>query len=215
MFWWSLPKYILEIQFVLVDLFIAGSETTSTTLSWSFLYLSKFPEVQKKLQEEIDKVIGNSRLPSLTDRPSMIYTQAVIHEVLRYSTLAPFGLFHNTNREVQLGGYTIPKNTMIMPNLYAAHFDENLWEDPHRFNPERFISNGEFKRNDAFMAFSTGKRACLGESLARDELFLFMTSLFQRFVVSTEVERSEIDISPNVSSMLTPKPHKFILQERY
>jgi len=142
----------------------------------------------------------------------MPYTQAVIHEILRYSSLLPFSVFHNTVKEVKLGGYTIPKDTLIIPNLYAAHFDEEAWGDPENFRPERFINEkGQFEKNDALMAFSYGKRVCLGESLARDELYIFLVSLFQRFEVSCETEPN---ITPDVSGVLSPKSHNFILKDR-
>jgi len=202
-----------EINWVLVDLFIAGTETTSTTLSWTFMYLSKHQEVQKKLQQEIDKVVGNSRLPSVADRPMMHYAQAVMHETLRYASFIPFSLFHNTIHDTEFGGYSIPKDTMIIPNLWAVHHDPAIWGDPETFRPERFLNDkGEFQKNENFLAFSTGKRVCLGETLARDEYFIFLTSLFQRFEVRPD---GEIDLEPFVGMVLSPKPNNFILKERF
>jgi cytochrome P450 len=177
------------------------------------MYLSKYLSVQEKLQKELDEVIGVSRLPNLADRIQLPYTQSVIHEILRFSSLAPLSIFHNTTKDVQLAGFTIPKNTMFIPNLYAANFDKKIWKDPENFRPERFINEqGQFEKNDALMAFSYGKRACLGETLARDELFLFFASLFQRFYVICE---TEVDITPFPGTILTPNPHNFILKERF
>jgi cytochrome P450 len=174
--------------------------------------MAKNLNIQRKLQDELDKVVGKSRLPALNDRSELPYTQAVINELLRYSSLVPFSLFHKATKDVQLAGYTIPKDTMMIPNLYAAHFDKKTWKDPENFRPERFINDqGQYEKNDAVMAFSYGKRACLGETLARDELFLFFTSIFQRFTVECE---TEIDLTPIVGAVLSPKSHKFILKER-
>jgi hypothetical protein len=204
-----------SVYFAVLDLFIAGAETTSTTLMWEFLYLAKFPHVQKKLQEEISRVVGNSRLPSLTDRPSMPYTEAVIHEVMRYSSLVALGVMHSTVRDVELNGYIIPKDTMVMHNAYGIHFDEKIWGDPKNFRPERFLNkHGAFTKHEAFMPFSTGKRVCLGETLARDELFLFTTSLFQTFTVGPVTTPEELSLEANVGGVLSPKHHNFILTVR-
>ncbi|XP_071343745.1 cytochrome P450 2J6-like isoform X2 [Trachinotus anak] len=92
-----------------LDLFVAGSETTSTTLRWAFLYMAKYPEIQEKVQAEIDRVIGQSRQPSMDDRVNLPYTDAVVHEVQRMGNIVPLSLPHATNRSIQLGGYTIPK----------------------------------------------------------------------------------------------------------
>uniref|UniRef100_A0A3P9BIU2 Cytochrome P450 2J6 n=1 Tax=Maylandia zebra TaxID=106582 RepID=A0A3P9BIU2_9CICH len=92
-----------------LDLFVAGSETTSTTLRWAFLYMAKYPEIQEKVQAEIDREIGESRQPSMEDRANLPYTDAVIHEIQRIGNIAPLGVPHVTNRDVELGGYTVPK----------------------------------------------------------------------------------------------------------
>ncbi|XP_041863324.1 cytochrome P450 2J4-like [Melanotaenia boesemani] len=168
-----------------LDLFVAGSETTSTTLRWAFLYMAKYPEIQEKVQAEIDQVIGQSRQPSMEDRTKLPYTDAVIHEIQRMGNIVPLSLPHATNKEVQLGGYTIPKGVMIIPNLASALFDENEWETPFTFNPGHFLSEeGKFVKRAAFIPFSAGKRLCLGENLARMELFLFFTSFMQHFTFS-------------------------------
>src|SRR5690348_3513510 len=178
----------MSILFAVFDLFLAGAETTSTTLTWIFLYMARHPHIQEKLAEEIQRVVGNSRLPSLTDRPEMPYTEAVIHEVMRKVTLVPISVFHSTMEDVEFHGYQIPKETIVMINLYEVHNNIGLWGDPENFRPERFLSKDgtKFERREGFVPFSTGKRVCLGETLARDELFLFTSALFQAFEVSVD-----------------------------
>ncbi|GAA6236430.1 cytochrome P450 2J2-like, partial [Lates japonicus] len=138
-----------------------------------------------KVQAEIDRVIGQSKQPSTEDRPSLPYTDAVIHEVQRISNIVPLSLPHVTTRDIQLGGYTIPKGVTIIPNLTSVLFDKNEWETPYTFNPGHFLNEeGKFVKRAAFIPFSAGKRVCLGENLARMELFLFFTSFMQHFTFS-------------------------------
>uniref|UniRef100_A0A673ATH9 Cytochrome P450 2J2-like n=1 Tax=Sphaeramia orbicularis TaxID=375764 RepID=A0A673ATH9_9TELE len=168
-----------------LDLFGAGSETTSTTLRWAFLYMVKYPEIQERVQAEIDSVIGQSRPPSVDDRADLPYTDAVIHEVQRMGNIVPLSLPHVTNRDVHLRGYTIPKGVTIIPNLTSVLFDKREWKTPFTFNPGHFLNEeGKFVKPAAFIPFSAGKRLCLGENLARMELFLFFTSFMQRFTFS-------------------------------
>ncbi|CAG7732710.1 unnamed protein product, partial [Allacma fusca] len=115
---------------------MAGAETTSTTLAWMCAYLICHPQVQEKLQDEIDRVVGRERLPNLSNRSSMPYTEAVINESMRFSTIIPFSIFHKVSEDIEFHGYSIPKDTMIAPNFYTAHFDEDVWGDPHNFRPE-------------------------------------------------------------------------------
>ncbi|KAG2461216.1 CP2J2 protein, partial [Polypterus senegalus] len=165
-----------------LDLIIAGTETSSTTLRWALLYMMKHQQVQEKVHEEIDRVIGQARQPSMDDRPNMPYTDAVIHEVQRISNIVPLNLPRLTTKDTTLGGYFIPEGTQIIPNLTSVLFDKNEWETPDSFNPRHFLdASGAFVRKEAFMPFSAGQRICLGENLAKMELFLFFTSLLQKF----------------------------------
>uniref|UniRef100_A0A8C2K1X8 Cytochrome P450, family 2, subfamily P, polypeptide 6 n=1 Tax=Cyprinus carpio TaxID=7962 RepID=A0A8C2K1X8_CYPCA len=169
-----------------LDLFVAGTETTSTTLYWGLLYMIKYPEIQAKVQEEIDCVVGGSRQPSLSDRDNMPYTNAVIHEIQRIGNIVPLNLARATVEDTQIGKYSIPKGTIVTGYLTSVLFDESEWETPYSFNPGHFLDvEGKFRRRDAFLPFSLGKRVCLGEQLARMELFLFFSSLLQRFTYSS------------------------------
>ncbi|KAF1496537.1 Cytochrome P450 2D17, partial [Pygoscelis antarcticus] len=171
-----------NLRLVTADLFAAGSETTSTTLQWAFLYMLLHPEIQGKVQAEIDKVIGRERSPTMEDQVSMPYTNAVIHEVQRYGDVVPLGLPHMTYRDTELQGFFIPKGTTIITNLSSVLKDEAVWEKPNEFYPEHFLdANGQFVKPEAFLPFSAGRRACLGEQLARMELFIFFTTLLQKF----------------------------------
>ncbi|NWI70083.1 CP2K1 protein, partial [Todus mexicanus] len=110
------------------------------------------------------------------------YTDAVVHEIQRFANIVPMSLPHETTEDVTLKGYFIPKGTYIIPLLASVLQDKSQWEKPDIFYPEHFLdSEGKFVKKDAFMPFSAGRRICAGETLAKMELFLFFTSLLQRF----------------------------------
>lgn len=168
------------------DLVIAGSETTSTTISWLLLYILNDTELETRLYSEINDVIGNIRSPSLDDRSKMPYTEATILETLRITTVAPLGVPHSVPRDVIFRGYLFPKDTTIATNLHSIMMDPKLWPEPDKFKPERFLSPDQ-KTLDIpkeFIPFSLGPRSCLGETLAKMEIFLYLTSILQRFRLS-------------------------------
>ncbi|XP_061593809.1 cytochrome P450 2J5-like isoform X2 [Cololabis saira] len=174
-----------NVCFCALDLFLAGTETATTTLHWGLLYMIYYPDIQERVQAEIDAVIGSSRQPSVSDRENLPYTNAVIHEIQRMGNVIPLNVFHKTNRDTTLDKYNIPKGTIIMPTLNSVLHDESMWETPHTFNPQHFLDqDGKFRKREAFLPFSAGQRVCPGEQLARMELFLFFTSLLQRFSFS-------------------------------
>ncbi|KAM9358238.1 cytochrome P450 2J2-like [Symphorus nematophorus] len=182
------PAAGFSIECLLVctlDLIEAGTETTSTTLRWALVYMLHYPQIQEKVQAEIDRVIGQSRQPNMADRPNLPYTDAVIHEVQRMANIVPLGLPKMASKDTTLGGYFIPKGTVVQTMLGSVLFDKNEWATPDIFSPEHFLdAEGQFCRRDAFLPFSAGKRVCIGEALARMELFLFFTRLLQCFTFS-------------------------------
>ena len=147
---------------VIGDLFTAGAETTSTTLRWGFIYLLHYPEVQQKLQDEIEQVIGSSRNPSMADRSNMPFTEAYLTELQRIADIIPFGVPHATTEDVTFRGYHIPKGTQVWPNLHYVHHNEETWGDPEVFKPERFLDDdGKFQKPENVLPFSIGKRYLL------------------------------------------------------
>uniref|UniRef100_A0A8D0C8T2 Cytochrome P450 n=1 Tax=Salvator merianae TaxID=96440 RepID=A0A8D0C8T2_SALMN len=171
-----------NLTLIIGDLFAAGTETTTSTLRWGLLYMVLHSNVQSKVQEEIDKVIGKNRPPKMEDQAKMPYTRAVIHEIQRVGDIVPLGLPHMTYRDTEVQGFFIPKGTTIVPNLSSVLKDEAMWEKPHHFHPEHFLDDkGQFAKQTGFMPFSAGRRACPGEQLARTELFLFFSRLLQHF----------------------------------
>ncbi|KAF6317066.1 cytochrome P450 family 2 subfamily E member 1 [Rhinolophus ferrumequinum] len=195
------PVYTLDsIAVTVADLLFAGTVTTSTTLRYGLLILMKYPDVAEKLHEEIDRVIGPSRLPAIKDRLEMPYMDAVVHEIMRFINLVPLNVYHKATRDTVFRGYEIPKGTIIIPTLDSLLYDKQEFPDPEQFKPEHFLNeNGKFKYSDHFKAFSAGKRVCVGEGLARMELFLFLTAMLQHFRLKSLVDPKDIDLSPIVN----------------
>ncbi|XP_076062918.1 cytochrome P450 2L1-like isoform X1 [Oratosquilla oratoria] len=167
------------------DLFGAGSETVSNTLRWLIFYMARYPEVQKRMQQEIDEVVLPEIQPSWEDKAEMPYTEATLHEVQRIISLVSLGLQHCTAEDTVFHGYRIPKGSILYPVSFCSHSDEKYWKNPFEFRPERFLENNMFVTpKNGFMPFGVGRRQCLGESLARMEIFIFATSLLQKLTFS-------------------------------
>ncbi|XP_069830376.1 cytochrome P450 2K6-like [Dendropsophus ebraccatus] len=187
------------------NLFIAGMETTSTTMRWAILLMMKYPEIQKNVQKEIDQVIG-LRQPQMEHRKHMPYTDAVIHEIQRFGNIIPATVPHAATQDVMFRGYFIPKGTQS---------NKNYFEKPDEFYPEHFLnSQGHFVKNEAFLPFLAGKRRCAGEILAKAELFIFFTKLLQNFTFQAP-PGIEVDITPVVGFTNAPMMHDMCAVPRH
>ncbi|CAL8334319.1 unnamed protein product [Boreogadus saida] len=210
-------EFTLEnLESTVLNLYLAGTETTSTTIRFALSVLIKYPDIQEHMQQEIASVIGSERCPNMEDRKSLPFTDAVIHEVQRLLDIVPMNLPHYAERDISFRGYDIPKGTMIIPMLHSVLRDEKHWATPWSFNPQHFLDlDGNFKKNPAFLPFSAGKRSCVGESLARMEVFLFMVSLVQRFTFSCPSGPEHIDLSPEHSSFASlPRTYEIVATPR-
>uniref|UniRef100_A0A914M7G5 Unspecific monooxygenase n=1 Tax=Meloidogyne incognita TaxID=6306 RepID=A0A914M7G5_MELIC len=165
------------------DLWFAGQETTSTTLNWGIAFLINNPNVQNKVHAELDSIIGDfDRIITTADRSSLPYLNATINEIQRMANLVPLNVAHKLTKDVKIDGYYIPKDTIIIPQISAVLADGEIFENPEEFSPERFLDeNGKLKKVDELIPFSIGKRQCLGEALARMELFLFLGNLLNKY----------------------------------
>nr|XP_053656183.1 cytochrome P450 2L1-like [Cherax quadricarinatus] len=195
----DIASFFSELDLIrnIFDLFSAGFDTTSNMLRWMCLYMAAYPDVQKSVQKEIDDAVPRDRLPSQQEKPQLQYLEAVIHEVLRMSSLIPFSVSHFVTQDIELGGYVLPKGMTLQACSVICHEDPSYWPNPHKFNPSRFLdNNGKFvPKKEGFLPFGIGRRQCLGESLARMELFIFSAALLQNFTFSPAPSK-EIDLSP-------------------
>ncbi|XP_072534409.1 cytochrome P450 1B1 [Salminus brasiliensis] len=162
------------------DIFGASQDTLSTALQWIVLVLVRYPDIQKRLQEEVDKVVDRNHLPTIEDQKHLPYVVAFIYEVMRFTSFVPLTIPHCTTADTSINGYPIPKGTVIFINQWSLNHDSTKWDQPENFNPERFLDeNGALNKDltSNVLIFSLGKRRCIGEELSKMQLFLFTTLL--------------------------------------
>lgn len=191
------------------DIFGASQDTLSTALQWIVIILVKYPEMQVRLQQEVDKVVDRSRLPSIEDQLQLPYVMAFIYEVMRYTSFVPLTIPHSTTKETSIMGYTIPKNTVVFINQWSINHDPAIWSHPESFNPQRFLSqDGSLDKDltSSVLIFSLGKRRCIGEELSKMQLFLFTSLIAHQCHITADPARP-----PKVDFFygLTLKPHAF------
>uniref|UniRef100_A0A671NC66 Cytochrome P450, family 2, subfamily AE, polypeptide 1 n=1 Tax=Sinocyclocheilus anshuiensis TaxID=1608454 RepID=A0A671NC66_9TELE len=189
-----------NLMYCVVDLFGAGTETTSNTLRWALLFMIKYPESSR----EIDQVIGQTRQPLMDDQTNLPYTYAVMHEIQRFTNIVTFTPPRMANKDTTVGGRLIPKVILFLRHSILQ--DKNEYSTLYEFNPAHFLDeNGKFLKKDSFIPFSIGKRMCPGEQLARMELFLFFTYLMQCFTF-LPLEGQTLSLKGTISVSSGPEP---------
>ncbi|XP_070833582.1 steroid 17-alpha-hydroxylase/17,20 lyase isoform X1 [Chaetodon trifascialis] len=197
------------------DIFGAGVETTTTVLKWAITYLIHHPQMQKRIQEELDSKVGGDRFPQLSDRGSLPYLEATIREVLRIRPVAPLLIPHVALSDTSLGDFTVRKGTRVIINLWALHHDEKEWKNPELFDPGRFLNSegtGLIIPSSSYLPFGAGVRVCLGEALAKMELFLFLSWTLQRFTLSVPPGQPLPSLEGKFGVVLQPAVYKLQLQ---
>ncbi|XP_072013000.1 cytochrome P450 2U1-like [Amphiura filiformis] len=199
----------------IADLLMAGSETSSVSLAWVLLYMATYPDVQHKAQCDIDKGIGKDVIPSDSDRFKLPFIEAILWETARIQTIVPF-VPHTASRDSTIQGYHIAKGSMVTSNVWGVHTDPHLWEEPDQFKPQRFLdSAGNLVVPKHLIPFSVGRRSCIGEKIAKLELFIFFTHMLQKFTFTLPDEGSP---PPSFKGILgltyAPEPFKLCAQAR-
>ncbi|XP_072050362.1 cytochrome P450 2J1-like [Amphiura filiformis] len=193
---------------VIVDLFAAGTDTTSTTLIWGILFMMAYPEIQERVQKELDSVVGRNRLPRLADKTELPFTCATLLEIQRVGSIVPLGIIHYSSNDTTLTGYNIPKGSVVISNLWSVHHDPETWPNPDQFNPEGFLDEyGDVMDREELTPFSIGRRVCIGEHLAKMELFIFFTHLLHQFTFKKPDDSPPLSFEGiNTSVIYSPQP---------
>ncbi|XP_022100318.1 steroid 17-alpha-hydroxylase/17,20 lyase-like [Acanthaster planci] len=202
------------------DLFGAGTGTTIPALYWAVAVMIEHPQILERVTKEIDTVIGPDRLPCLSDRSSMPYTEATLMEINRYGVVSPIGLPKSVTKDTVFRGFTIPKDTMVVLNVWAVHYDHKHWDEPNKFKPERFLDESGtklVKPPASFMPFGVGRRSCIGENFARGEIFILFCWLVGRYSLSKVPGREDeslltLDLKGPLNH--EPRPFEIIVRKK-
>ncbi|KAF8154968.1 OrdA protein [Crassisporium funariophilum] len=210
---------IRDLRFAASSMYGGGADTTVSAEYAFFLAMVLFPDVQKKGQAEIDSVIGNGRLPSLADQQHLPYINAIVTEILRWNSVAPTGVPHTALEDGYIGGYFIPKNSIILANLWHMLHDPETYPDPFVFDPERHIAapGREVQRDPRNVCFGYGRRICPGMYLAEASLFSCIAMSLAVF----DIEKAIVDGVPvtpvheNTSGIISyPKAFQCVIKPR-
>ncbi|KAI0746389.1 cytochrome P450 [Daedaleopsis nitida] len=169
------------------SLFGAGGETIYGTVLTFIMAMALYTNKQQLAQDEIDRVVGKDRLPSIHDRPHLPYVDAVIKETMRYHPVVPLSLPRCTAQDDMYDGYVIPKGTIVLPNVWAIAHETRGPYNPFEFAPERFldtISEGDLPIDPMVYNFGFSRRACPGRHLAENSLFILLATLLCTFDIS-------------------------------
>ncbi|XP_070785555.1 cytochrome P450 17A2 [Enoplosus armatus] len=197
------------------EAFGAGVETTSTTLLWILAYLLHHPEVQERVQKELDEQVGSERAVCVSDRGRLPYLDCVINEGMRIRPVSPVLIPHAAMTDSSIGGHSVSCGTRVLVNMWSIHHDPQHWDQPDLFNPDRFLDNqGQRVTPSCFLPFGAGPRVCVGESLARLELFLFLSSLLQRMSFKRPDGAPPPNLQGRLGVVLQPLPYKVIVTPR-
>jgi len=190
-----------QIRNEMVQLFLAGYETTAIALSWTWYLLARHPEVERRLLDELRAVL-NGRSPAPGDLPALEYTELVVPEALRlYPSVG--ALKRIALRDCEIGGYGVPRGTILLMSQWVLHRDPRYFERPEMFRPERWADGlaGRLPRC-AYFPFASGPHTCIGNRLAMIELVLVVATLAQRFRIELEPGR---EVKPGTFATLRPK----------
>lgn len=206
-----------NLALVLLDLFLAGTDTTKFTMQWAVLLMAYHPETQAKMRQEIEEVVGD-QIVTLEHKSQLNYVQSFIAEVMRFRPVVPLGLPHKAIVNSLVAGHEILKGTTVHLHQYAILQDSEHWENPNEFKPDRFLDKDgkHYSRQAAFVPFGTGRRMCLGEKLALTDLLFITCRLLQAtsgYVIALEdPDKADLQGDLGNATGLSAIDHKFVLK---
>ncbi|KAK1988359.1 cytochrome P450 [Colletotrichum cereale] len=194
-----------------------GADTSASSIQSFILAMIIFPDVQNKAQKEIDAVVGSSRLPNYADRDRLPYVNALVKETLRWFPVAPLGVAHRTDDDIEYRGYSIPKGAYLLPSIWWFLHDPQTYSDPSSFNPDRYLApRNEPDPEDT--AFGYGRRICPGRFLADESLFITIARILATFDIRKAVDESGNEIDPEIHAtsglISTPLPFPYSIKPR-
>nr|UPI41566.1 CYP3 [Erythropodium caribaeorum] len=207
-----------DIKFLLLDAVVAGADTSITVVSWFILHMILDKDLQTRLQNELDDVVGRDRLPCWGDVKNLHYLQATVCEVMRHTGFLPW-MPHRTIRDTSIKGYHVPKHTSVFINFYRVHRDPQEFCEPMLFDPGRFVnSDGTFKgwtAVSAFLPFGVGRRACLGQDLGKMQVLSVLSCLLYQFTFHEVESESRPSLEEgDTGSLYHPTDYKVIAKRR-
>lgn len=222
----SFGKYLLQRQaelelsddetaYLAGSMFGAGSDTTASAISVSILAAACYPEAQKRVQEELDQVIGNQRAPTFDDQDSLPQTMAFVLETMRWRPVTAGGFPHKATKDLVWRDYVIPKGTTVMGNVWAVCRDPEYFPDPEAFNPQRWLTeDGKLKEDMKSYPFGFGRRVCPGQHMATASIFLNTALTQWAFNIKADPAAPIDPLAFTESANAHPQPFKVIFEPR-
>ncbi|KAK4340831.1 hypothetical protein RND71_039332 [Anisodus tanguticus] len=204
-----------HINALLVEIFGAGTESTTATSEWMLVELLRNPQALEQLRDEIAEVVGDKDVIKESDLPSLPYLDACFKETLRLHPPGPLLLPHRAVQTCEVMGYTIPKDTQVLVNMWAMARDAKIWDDPSSFRPERFINSkiDHKGRNFEYIPFGSGRRICAGEPLASRFIPLAVASMIHKFdwILPNEIDPAKINMDETLDITMFKKDSLFVI----
>ncbi|SCZ89949.1 BZ3500_MvSof-1268-A1-R1_Chr1-3g01683 [Microbotryum saponariae] len=213
----------IEGMFLAGSIYAAGSITTSDATETFILLMVAHPEVLIKAQEEIDRVVGCKRLPEFSDQDDLVYCQAILRECMRFRSVTAGGVTHCTMEDDTYNGYFIPKGTAVLACHWAIHLDPEVYPEPHKFNPDRFVVDGELvgtKYSErGHHTYGFGRRICPGMHIADRSLFIAFTRIMWACELLPQIDDEgnaiPVDVNRFTDGLATaPLPFQCRIQSR-
>ncbi|KAI0076598.1 cytochrome P450 [Panus rudis PR-1116 ss-1] len=205
----------------LASMYAGGADTTVSSLSSFMLAMTLNPEIQKKAQKEIDKVLGTDRLPDYSDIDSLPYVDAIVNESLRWHPVLPLAVYHRLQEDDVYNDYFLPKGSFCIGNSWAILHDESVYPDPLSFNPDRYFDeNGKRNPNvpEPSVAFGFGRRICPGRHFAMNSFWINVVTILAAFEISRAVDENGKEIVPKEEYepglLMYPKPFRCRIRPR-